>query len=173
MLSIAMPIALEIRGLHKTFFAGISGCAGTARVLCDIDLILHAGEAVAVVGSTGAGKSTLMLCVAGLLRPDAGHILRFGDARRASCVRRVLYHIRRTDLMRFGATGTPVIHLLDVGDSHGLEPWIFARCAAGDAVMLASRDAQLARGCADRTFVLKAGMLLPDFPRSRRVAESA
>ncbi len=44
-----------------------------------VDLDVHAGEAVALVGANGSGKSTLALLLAGLLRPARGHA-RLGDA---------------------------------------------------------------------------------------------
>jgi molybdate transport system ATP-binding protein len=40
----------------------------------DISLSLEPGEVVAVLGPNGAGKSTLLSLIAGLLRPDAGHV---------------------------------------------------------------------------------------------------
>jgi heme exporter protein A len=51
------------------------GCIrGSRRVLNDINLQLPAGEALALVGSNGSGKSSLLRLVAGLLRPSAGRI---------------------------------------------------------------------------------------------------
>ncbi|MGC1302853.1 MAG: ATP-binding cassette domain-containing protein, partial [Caulobacteraceae bacterium] len=38
------------------------------------DLTMHAGEAVALTGANGAGKTSLLRAVAGLLRPAAGRI---------------------------------------------------------------------------------------------------
>ncbi len=57
---------LAIEGLTKRF--------GPRPILADLDLLLAAGEYVAVVGESGAGKSTLLNLVAGLDRPDAGAI---------------------------------------------------------------------------------------------------
>ena len=43
--------------------------------LADVDLVVAAGEAVAVVGPSGAGKSTMLTLLAGLVRPTAGRIV--------------------------------------------------------------------------------------------------
>jgi molybdate transport system ATP-binding protein len=40
----------------------------------DVDLSVADGEVLAVLGPNGAGKSTLLRVLAGLLRPDAGHV---------------------------------------------------------------------------------------------------
>ncbi len=61
-----MQPLLEIRGLVKSF--------GPIHVLRGVDLMLRAGEVLAVVGDNGAGKSTLIKHVAGVYRPDAGEI---------------------------------------------------------------------------------------------------
>jgi fructose transport system ATP-binding protein len=58
---------LEARGLVKTFghVIGLSG----------VDLVLDAGEVLAIIGDNGAGKSTLIKCLTGALQPDRGEIL--------------------------------------------------------------------------------------------------
>ena len=43
--------------------------------LREVDLAVHAGEAVALVGPSGAGKSTLLSLLAGLARPTRGQVL--------------------------------------------------------------------------------------------------
>lgn len=43
-------------------------------VLRGVDLVANEGEVIAVVGTNGAGKTTFMLTVSGLLRPTAGRI---------------------------------------------------------------------------------------------------
>ena len=57
---------LAARGVGKSF-------AGTAA-LTDVDLDLHAGEMLALVGANGAGKSTLVKIVCGAWRPDHGTV---------------------------------------------------------------------------------------------------
>ncbi|MCP5405791.1 MAG: ABC transporter ATP-binding protein [Pseudomonadaceae bacterium] len=61
---------LELAGIKRWYGQG----TGKVKVLDGLDLTLHAGEAVAIVGPSGSGKSTL-LHVAGLLdKPNAGTV---------------------------------------------------------------------------------------------------
>ncbi len=58
---------LRIRGVAKTF--------GTdTTVLNEIDLDVHPGEMISLVGSSGTGKSTLLRIIAGLEEPSAGRV---------------------------------------------------------------------------------------------------
>ena len=57
---------IEVVGLKKRF--------GAQQVLDGIDLVLSPGRVTAVVGPNAAGKSTLIKCILGLTRPDAGSI---------------------------------------------------------------------------------------------------
>jgi phospholipid/cholesterol/gamma-HCH transport system ATP-binding protein len=62
----ALPSKIRIRGLHKAF--------GAKVVLDGLDLDVGAGESVVVIGGSGSGKSVLLKCILGLLRPDGGSI---------------------------------------------------------------------------------------------------
>jgi branched-chain amino acid transport system ATP-binding protein len=55
--------------------SGLDAGYGAVSVLRGVDLELRAGETVALLGSNGNGKSTLMKCVMGLARPTAGSIV--------------------------------------------------------------------------------------------------
>ena len=53
----------------------LSAAYGHVRALDDVSLIVGEGETVALLGTNGNGKSSLMKCVMGLLRPSAGAIV--------------------------------------------------------------------------------------------------
>jgi nitrate/nitrite transport system ATP-binding protein len=63
-------ILLEVKNVSKGF--GPKG--GRTEVLEDITLEVEQGEFVAIIGYSGAGKTTLMSLLAGLVKPDAGSI---------------------------------------------------------------------------------------------------
>lgn len=52
---------------------------GERRLFAGLNFTVQAGEAVALVGANGAGKTSLLRAVAGLLRPEAGAIRFEGD----------------------------------------------------------------------------------------------
>ena len=60
------PPKISLRGVTKAF--------GAKKVLQGIDLDVAAGESVVVIGGSGSGKSVLLKCILGLIRPDAGSI---------------------------------------------------------------------------------------------------
>jgi ABC-type sulfate/molybdate transport systems ATPase subunit len=70
--------ALSIISLSKSFCAGTAGCAARVSVLRDLDLALWPGEIVALQGAVASGRSTLLKCAAGLLKPDSGSIFWYG-----------------------------------------------------------------------------------------------
>ncbi len=61
---------LRVRGIRKAFPSG----SGRIEVLRGLDLDVVDGEAVAIVGDSGVGKSTLLHILGGLDPPDAGSV---------------------------------------------------------------------------------------------------
>jgi peptide/nickel transport system ATP-binding protein len=82
---------LSVDGLRKSYGARVGlpfrRRAGTPA-LSGVSLSIGPGETHALVGESGSGKSTLALCVAGLLRPDAGRLRLDGAALAARVERR-------------------------------------------------------------------------------------
>jgi len=66
---------LELNSVSKGYGFG----ARRAEVLHDINLSITEGEFVAIVGYSGAGKTTLVSLMAGLLRPDTGTVTLRGE----------------------------------------------------------------------------------------------
>jgi len=56
----------------------LSKAFGTNRVLNDFNLTVEKEQNVVILGKSGVGKSVLIKCIIGLLRPDSGRILVFG-----------------------------------------------------------------------------------------------
>ncbi|MBX6320946.1 MAG: ATP-binding cassette domain-containing protein [Rhodospirillaceae bacterium] len=61
------PVKLEARGLHKSF--------GEKQVLRGVDIAVARGESLVIIGGSGTGKSVLIKCILGLIRPDRGAVL--------------------------------------------------------------------------------------------------
>jgi zinc transport system ATP-binding protein len=67
-----MPVALEFDHVDFAYPHG-------QPVLRDVDLVVDAGEFVALAGPNGGGKTTLVRLALGLERPTAGHVRLFGE----------------------------------------------------------------------------------------------
>ena len=76
------PALVEMTGIEKQF--------GSTRALYGVDLSISAGQCLGLVGRNGAGKSTVVSILSGLVEPDAGTV-RFagGPAPRAGDVTRL------------------------------------------------------------------------------------
>jgi ABC-type antimicrobial peptide transport system, ATPase component len=138
-----MPFALEVRDLWKTYLVGIPGCSARVSVLCGVDLQVAHGERVGILGAPASGKTTLLHCLAGLRRPDAGRI-------------------------HLPAHGRQDVALIDEGHPLGLD----VRPAAA-ATLMVGRDLAMLHECVDRIVLLRDGRLTPLTPPrvARRVAE--
>ena len=61
---------IDISSLHKSFVQG----KNTIQVLKDVSLSMQSGEIVALLGKSGSGKTTMLSLLAGLEKPEKGHI---------------------------------------------------------------------------------------------------
>jgi len=61
-----MNSKISLRGVTKSF--------GPKKVLQGIDLDVAKGESIVVIGGSGSGKSVLLKCILGLMRPESGSI---------------------------------------------------------------------------------------------------
>jgi len=68
---------IELHSIHKSFRRGFWGVH--TQVLKGLDLSIEPGEVYGFLGHNGAGKSTTMKVALGLLRPDRGRVVLFGE----------------------------------------------------------------------------------------------
>src|ERR1700747_1004529 len=69
------PAIAELRTITKSFTVGRGR---ELKVLDQIDLAIHEGELLALLGQSGSGKSTLLRCLTGLATPTSGRVLAYG-----------------------------------------------------------------------------------------------
>ena len=62
-----MASSLTIGGIHASY--------GAVRVIDDVSLKVNSGETVVLLGTNGNGKSTLMKCIMGMVKPSEGSIV--------------------------------------------------------------------------------------------------
>ena len=90
-----MSAALTLRDVSVQF--------DTHMALHGVNLQLHAGERVALVGANGSGKSTLLRVAHGLLPVSRGHVSVAAEVRQAMVFQRP--HMLRTSVLRFVVWG--------------------------------------------------------------------
>jgi branched-chain amino acid transport system ATP-binding protein len=59
--------SISIKGIHASY--------GAVRVIDDVSIRVDGGETVVLLGTNGNGKSTLMKCIMGMVRPSEGSIV--------------------------------------------------------------------------------------------------
>ncbi len=80
-----MASSLTIQGVHAAY--------GAVRVIEDVSIAVKPGETVALLGTNGNGKSTLMKCVMGIVRPKEGSIIAEIDGEKHELVGRTTEQI--------------------------------------------------------------------------------
>ena len=71
-------VLFETKGVGKIY--------GTNTVLHDIDMQIHSGEVIGLIGENGAGKSTLMKLISGVEKPSMGEMFYMGKPYSASSI---------------------------------------------------------------------------------------
>ncbi|RJQ79792.1 ATP-binding cassette domain-containing protein [Pseudonocardiaceae bacterium YIM PH 21723] len=131
-------VALRIRGLRKTF--------GTKQVLKGVDLDLHAGEFVTLLGANGSGKSTALKSIVGLQTADEGLIEVDGapataDPTKTAMVFQQIHLVKRRSVLDNVCAGA--LGRLPMWQS--LHPWLFPAALRQEAMHCLDRV-----GLADR-----------------------
>ena len=66
-----MNCILTAKGIEKSF--------DSKTIFKDLDIELHEGQTVALLGPSGIGKTTLMNILSGVMMPDKGSVTRCGE----------------------------------------------------------------------------------------------
>ena len=72
----AAPALAELCAVNKSF---VTSGGHELKVLEQIDVAVHEGELLALLGQSGSGKSTILRCLTGLIEPTSGRVLRKGQ----------------------------------------------------------------------------------------------
>jgi len=100
---------IEIKNLHKSF--------GSKKVLSGVDLNIHDGETIVIIGRSGCGKSVLLKHIVGLLSPDEGFV-KVGGKIINELSEKELYEVRRN--FGFLFQGAALFDSMTVGENVAL-----------------------------------------------------
>lgn len=100
---------IEIKNLHKSF--------GSKKVLSGVDLNIHDGETIVIIGRSGCGKSVLLKHIVGLLSPDKGYV-KVGGKIINELSEKELYEVRRN--FGFLFQGAALFDSMTVGENVAL-----------------------------------------------------
>jgi lipoprotein-releasing system ATP-binding protein len=163
-------VVMRAEGLTKVY-AAVSGEGGAGRgaleLFRELDLKVHAGEMVAIVGESGAGKSSLLHLLAALDRPSAGEVW-CGESRLSSFTPKQAAEYRNRDvgyvwqfhylLPEFSALENVAMPLLARGMGRGaaLEKAAFWLGEVGLGDRMANRSGELSGGEQQRVSLARA-----------------
>jgi len=92
-------LLLDVRGVSAGYGPADAQGIPTKRIIESIDLKLHRGQAIGVIGESGSGKTTLARVVTGLIAPFEGQILFDGRALEPTLARRNREQLRRIQIV--------------------------------------------------------------------------
>lgn len=133
---------------------GVRVRLGGAPVLDGVDLVLHRGEVVALVGASGAGKTTLARVLAGHLEPDAGAVER--------PPRRTAVQLLWQDAFASLTPGRTLRSLLAEASAPDVDPVVAASRLSLPPAVLGRTARTLSGGERRRAALLRALVVLPD-----------
>src|SRR6478736_4298995 len=137
------PVALALRGVSKRF---------DRPAVEALDLTVYGGEFYALVGPNGAGTTTTLRMVVGLLRPDAGSICIDG----IDALYGALVHDPKLIILDEPLTG------LDAASARQVKNVLRERVAAGGTVIMTTHILEVAERMADRIGVIAGGRLIAE-----------
>ncbi|KRB75936.1 multidrug ABC transporter ATP-binding protein [Nocardioides sp. Root190] len=146
---------------------------GGSEVLSDIDLVIPAGQRVAVVGETGSGKSTIAKLLTRLMDPSRGRVLLDGidlrevaeTALRSSVVlvpqEGFLFDDTLAANVRYGRLGATADDIREAAETIGLGDWL-AGLPDGVETRVGQRGESLSTGERQLVALLRAQLADPD-----------
>jgi len=171
-----MSPALEVRGVSKTYGEG----AATVHALRSVDLVVEAGELVAIMGPSGSGKSTLLTIAGTLEMATDGEVVVLGQQTstmsrndRASLRRRAIGYVFQDFNLLAGLTAAENVSLpLELDGTRSKPARIVAMAALEELGMADRADRfpdELSGGERQRVAIARAvvgdrGLLLADEP---------
>ena len=142
-------VVLELRGVCKAFQRRtMTGDSKAVNAVDDVSLTLARGEILALVGESGAGKSTIGRIVLGLERPDRGEVI-FDQIDLAGLAQRRLRPIRRR------------MHMILQDPYEALHPGMRLERIVGEPLLIARVDRSKIRPKVTRALA-EVGLVPPD-----------